>query len=627
MADGRALVLALLIALVAGLALSTPARAEAGVSIAASEVLIDLTGAMTLDEARAASGWRKLGGPRFAAGYGPGALWFRLHLAGARDGIAILSVRPSFLDSVTFYLPAGNTVRDGHADDAGFVAYRQGDLLPAAARVYALRGFAVPVTLSAGAGRDVYLRVETTSTRLVVADLAWADGFMATLMREAMAGGASYLLILVMFAFAGAQYLRTRQPVYASHAALALIIFLFFLARSGDLGLILVTMPQVAHQAVGVSVCLALGGLVLAVAQTLPRRAGLALTAWPGRILAVIVGFSVLLALAGQYERIAGSFALLIALSISYLLLWSVLAPEGFRVLGLARSLALVLFLPTGLINLGLVDLYWLAEAALTLGVLSMLAVVVAMAWRDDGARRKAHAAAVIEAQTARIESGLREQALRLHRQWVSIFSHEIKTPLAIIEASRTNIGRLAPKPEIAERTGKIGRAVEDINGLVNAMLAADELETRIGQAERTRIDLAALLDAALPPGERARIAVTCPAGLVAEADPALLTIAVSNLLSNALQHGRADAPIGLVAEAVGTGGARITVSSLGAELPPGLVPRLYEKHFRSAGSVGHGIGLWAVAAIARHHGGDAAYARTAQGENSFAFWLGGRPA
>ncbi|GAA3071340.1 hypothetical protein GCM10020254_13910 [Streptomyces goshikiensis] len=92
----------------------------------------------------------------------------------------------------------------------------------------------------------------------------------------------------------------------------------------------------------------------------------------------------------------------------------------------------------------------------------------------------------------------------------------------------------------------------------------------------------------------------------VVTADPALVRIAVRNLLDNAVRHGATPAPASAAGRAevhVMVRGATVAVADRGPGIAAADLPALTER-FRSPGG-GTGIGLSLVCEIAAAHGGD----------------------
>ena len=197
--------------------------------------------------------------------------------------------------------------------------------------------------------------------------------------------------------------------------------------------------------------------------------------------------------------------------------------------------------------------------------------------------------------------------------------AHDLKTPLT----------RLRTRLEELRDTGGLGGdsadSVEAAIGESDRLLATFAALLRIARVESqatregfTTVDLAALArDAAElyePYGqERGREVAFAggAAGLLANGDRDLLFQAVSNLVDNALRHGRGRVVVETDAvPAPGGGGerrARIVVRDEGPGVPEADRGRVFRRFVRleaSRNTAGNGLGLALVEAVAAVHGG-----------------------
>ena len=246
---------------------------------------------------------------------------------------------------------------------------------------------------------------------------------------------------------------------------------------------------------------------------------------------------------------------------------------------------------------------FYLAQAVGLVYLLMLLPAIIA-ASREQS---KARAAAELDARLSRRSLELQKQVHESQRDWISMMTHEIKTPLAVIDTSRQSLARIAPGPEVSERLERIHRSTQRIDALVHELLTQRDLEVRHQSLQRRSIHLRSWLSGLLETtaGEAAgRIELRVPSHLSLEADGALLDIALGNLLQNALRHSLPDTPITLSAhqhqEFVD-----ICLESQGAPVPEELRPRMFQRYVSFGRSGGHGIGLWASRSIALAHGGD----------------------
>lgn len=236
----------------------------------------------------------------------------------------------------------------------------------------------------------------------------------------------------------------------------------------------------------------------------------------------------------------------------------------------------------------------------------------IAQRTRELGTSNAQLAAEVVRRREA--EAGLQvaleseRRALGQQRQFVALVSHEFRTPLAVIDAAAQSIG--LPGVEASPRAVKIRRAVHRLAMLVDNCLAeerlhADRLKLRIEPLDlRTQVE--DLLQP-LGPAERARLRLDLQAGAApVRGDPALLDIALHNLVQNAIKYSPPEREVRIALHLRG-GEACIDVEDQGGGIRAQDQPRIFERFFRgttSAKASGTGLGLFLCDEIARRHGG-----------------------
>ncbi|NML46725.1 heavy metal sensor histidine kinase [Ramlibacter sp. G-1-2-2] len=115
-------------------------------------------------------------------------------------------------------------------------------------------------------------------------------------------------------------------------------------------------------------------------------------------------------------------------------------------------------------------------------------------------------------------------------------------------------------------------------------------------------------------------------------ADETMLVRAVSNLVSNALQHAARGSVIRMVAETVTDGSCVLTVSNDGPPIPPEHLDRIFERFFRvdasrQGSAAGSGLGLAIVRSIMEMHGGSVAVSSAPGRPTAFTLRFPGEPA
>jgi signal transduction histidine kinase len=221
------------------------------------------------------------------------------------------------------------------------------------------------------------------------------------------------------------------------------------------------------------------------------------------------------------------------------------------------------------------------------------------------------------------------EQRLtELQRNFVSMASHEFRTPLTIIDGHAQRMIKTKDRlgaEEIAERAGKIRTAVLRMTSLMDNLLNSSRLFD--GGAglyyHPVEIDLAALLhDVCQLHREIApRSQIWEDFGgqpLPVVGDSKLLFQVFSNLLSNAIKYSPGGGLIKIGARTE-SGQVAVVVEDRGIGIPEGDRERLFTRYGRGSnvsGIVGTGVGLYLVKMVIDLHHGDVAV-ESREGEGS----------
>ena len=201
----------------------------------------------------------------------------------------------------------------------------------------------------------------------------------------------------------------------------------------------------------------------------------------------------------------------------------------------------------------------------------------------------------------------------KLHRAFISVVSHQFRTPIAIIDASAQRMirrGALMDHEEVSTRAEKIRNACLRLTRLMESTINAARLEDgEIGFTPRA-CDLAELLRGVCESqAEQDQSRLELEIGALprwVEADPTLLEQAVQNLVSNALKYSPSNSPVQIRAEKAGEE-ILIRVRDGGVGIPADEMGSLFQRFFRARtaeGVPGTGIGLSFVAQIMALHGG-----------------------
>jgi signal transduction histidine kinase len=211
-----------------------------------------------------------------------------------------------------------------------------------------------------------------------------------------------------------------------------------------------------------------------------------------------------------------------------------------------------------------------------------------------------------------------RQDAAR-QRRFLAILSHEVNTPLTIIDGQAYRLAKLRhdiSADELATRTAKMRQAVRRIGAMVRKIQLASQVGEGALPMDYHAIDLAALLAESVEhAGEAAEaggITVTLQAGPLPTdfwGDASLLRQVLDNLLSNAVKFSPAGSTVALSARRMDEA-VVIEVADRGLGIAAEDRPLLFTPYHRgsnSKGVPGAGIGLYLSRNLVEMHGGEIA--------------------
>lgn len=205
-----------------------------------------------------------------------------------------------------------------------------------------------------------------------------------------------------------------------------------------------------------------------------------------------------------------------------------------------------------------------------------------------------------------------------MRKSFLSAVSHELKTPLAIIQGYAEGLDTLDIDKATQQRYCAVIRSeTQKMDKLVKDLLNLSRLETGSFKLEQTVFDFTALAEES-----KARFAkaiadkgITAdwelPAEMNVYGDPERIDTIVTNFLSNAIDYTRSCGHIRVFADDLGTR-YRISVYNEGSHIAEEYQQRIWEPFYKIDSSRarspkrvfgGHGLGLGTVAALVKLHG------------------------
>lgn len=211
-------------------------------------------------------------------------------------------------------------------------------------------------------------------------------------------------------------------------------------------------------------------------------------------------------------------------------------------------------------------------------------------------------------------------ESAEIQRDFVAVASHDLRTPLAVIQGYTGLMEEHWATLSDDEKRGfnsTIDRQARHLSRLVNDLLMSSRLDAKALHPRPERVPIAGAVRAALEGlGEQAEsVRVDVPGDLAASVDPEHLQRILVNLVTNAFAHGQP--PVQITARASGVD-VEIRVRDHGRGIAPDVADHLFQRFAQPRGTngraTGTGLGLYIVHGLAAEAGGDVVFERPAVG-------------
>ncbi|MCZ7572140.1 MAG: PAS domain S-box protein [Ardenticatenaceae bacterium] len=228
------------------------------------------------------------------------------------------------------------------------------------------------------------------------------------------------------------------------------------------------------------------------------------------------------------------------------------------------------------------------------------------------------------------------QEAIRTRDQFLSIASHELKTPLTALQGYAELLQRRAAREGLADQRDQ--RALRTIyeqsvrlHRLIELLLDLSRIRTGQLSLEQRPVDLGALthrlVEEVRPTLEQHTLELICPAEpLTIMGDELRLEQVIQNLVQNAVKYSPSGGPVTVRLKRAGQQ-VQLAVSDRGIGIPAEALPQLFSRFYRARNVraqqiEGMGLGLFVVKEIVTLHGGTVSVT-SREGEGStFTVWL-----
>lgn len=214
---------------------------------------------------------------------------------------------------------------------------------------------------------------------------------------------------------------------------------------------------------------------------------------------------------------------------------------------------------------------------------------------------------------------------------FISIASHELKTPITSLKASLQLLDRLKEKPSAAILPRLIeqsSRSMEKISSLVEDLLNVSRMNEGQIRLERTSFNISKLMDDCCSHIRSAGVYQLIFEGdrnLEVFADEDRIEQVLVNFVNNAVKYAPNSHEIFLIVEKTDTD-VKVSVRDRGPGITPEKLPYLFDRYYRADDSgyqvSGLGLGLYISAEIIQRHGGKIGVESEAGAGTTFWFTL-----
>ena len=257
--------------------------------------------------------------------------------------------------------------------------------------------------------------------------------------------------------------------------------------------------------------------------------------------------------------------------------------------------------------------------------ILEILALYAAMALWDSNLEKRI--------QNTRAEYA---ELDRLKTNFIAITSHELRTPLGLILGHATFLKEIIPEEHL-EPIEIIIRNATRLKEIIENLSEVDNYETGAARVRQKAISVSRIVEDVISSFQDMAAsknitlqADVCEEDLPVEADANKITVAVSNLVRNAITFTNEGGQVLVKVEPV-PGHAQVSVSDNGIGIPAKDLARVFERFFQveshlTRRATGMGLGLSVAKTMIELHGGRI-WVESVEGEGStFTFLLPVKP-
>lgn len=550
-------------------------------------------------------------------GYTQSATWIRLTITPpVGEDELILRMRPVYLDEITLYDPLDTTGKPRKVGDT--TDYKDNEYKSLT------HTFEIP---AGSQQRDVWLRLKSTSTSLIVVEAFTRDEMVSSEFNLQLAYFGVLAVVAMFMLLVLINWFNYRESLYAIFVVRQAYYFfytasLFGLHRYFLSGVMSASSLDAlfSHMVVGATAISYVFEYKFLHEYSPPKWAKAVLTGmmvWSVAVLSLMMAGYVSQAV--KYNMLLNTAGVIAMLVMSAVYIddrktatnqTASLLPKKV-VVGYYVSVNVVMVF-SALPYLGVLNGNEYAVNGLVFYTLSSgLIMTVLMQLRANQIRRAQLAfeqELLLSKKEIELEKHRREEQTHL----LHMLMHELKNPLAIIDMA------LLAKNDLKKTSGYVSRAVGNMKSILERCVKTDKLTEGRVTVHKDHVNVNEFLhDLLITQGHDAtQVALDIEGALTVYTDEQYFEIMCSNLIDNAVRYGDTLMPVLVHAKKQmnvgGKQGVCITVSNRPSAASWPDPDRIFTKYYRSTGAEaqsGTGLGLYFVRTLARLVGGDCVYA------------------
>jgi signal transduction histidine kinase len=201
--------------------------------------------------------------------------------------------------------------------------------------------------------------------------------------------------------------------------------------------------------------------------------------------------------------------------------------------------------------------------------------------------------------------------------EFMSIASHELKTPITSIKASLQLLQRMTEKNNALEPAApfvnKAAKQVNKLTALVNDLLDVTRIQAGRLELVKTEFNLAQLVNETVEycqtEENKHQVEVTGDAELLVTADRKRIDQVLANFLTNAFKFSPENEPVLVSFQKINGSKVKVSVADKGIGIPPDKVENIFDRFYRventSQSYSGIGLGLYISSEVIKRHQGE----------------------